>query len=581
MFSLTDIPAEARALLRQSKKQLIEIELPQEELDTTIIIDGNNILQNSFKWDRYFTTGNMLEIGTAIASEIEFTLFNDGYLKDEGGTSVPIENIKFQGKELTVYLGIDAGNREYWWSIGKFTITTMPHKSGTIFISALDRMVWLDMYNTKDDVIFSGTEMTLHGIVQAVCQTLNINYAMPSTLPNYDLLVNIDQLTADNEGYTFRQLIMWIAALTGTCAVFDSQGELVFRWIEAADETITPNDRYSSDVYEPVCFTGLEVQNNNETAVYSGVDDSYYHYLIVNNSLIQGEDWTVKYNDSFHNLWNVLSETAVVYVPFAASTVPLIYLEPMDMIKYKDNDSTDHDTIISHITFTLNGAVSIESVGKSDTEAKIVTPGGTVQEQSSIKALKESIRNLENAGNAARDRLTDLMYHALGLHEITVQTDDGYLFYFTTAPVPDGSTSLSDLNGVLQPNDIIYFFSGSGLAWCRGSEWDVNAGKPSIDWTYGIAKDGTAVLGLINTEGMTVSKEDTIYKTNITPSTFSVMQGTSIVFAFNGQLESQINRLLVKSNINDPTLDNNAYIKIGSAMLVPADGGMNIVYVEE
>lgn len=600
MFSTDVIPEQARELLRGNYKQVLRMEMVTtvDNVEKTIEISDNDILQGSFKWDRYFTTGNMLEVGTAIAAEIEFTLLNKGYLYDQGGNKIDIDKIRFEGKELEVYLGIKKWNARRWenaqfyeWKIGNFTITTMPHKADTIFISALDRMTWFDLYVPSESNPFQDTE-TLQSIVGKICTVTNTQYDSTGfiELPNYDLQVNMGALLSENNNITYRSLIQWVAALTGTCALFSVDENdnpiLIFRWLEEVEETIVPHDRYNSDVYEPVQFTGLEVRKDNDVEIYSGVEagqPDYYHYIINNNSLIQGDDWKTAYNEAFNNIWNELSFTAIQYCPCSASIVPLIYLEPMDIVDYQDNDGSTHKTIISKITFTLNGDVSIESVGKSDTEAKVVTQNSTPAQQSNDKYLKEQIRNLQNSEQAARDRLTDIVKQALGLRRITVTDGDSTYYYFTTANIPDGSTSLDVLaeKGKLQPNDVIYSFSGAGVVWCSGSDWDKDAGEPYTDWQYGIAKDGTAVLGLINTEGINVSSLNTIYQTIIEPQSFSVYQGDNLVFAFNGALESQINRLLVKSNIDDPTSENNAYIKLGNAMLVPADDGMNIVYMED
>lgn len=591
MFTVSD---EVKSLLRDNYRQIIKIQFPNGE--DTIELTEADLLQNSFQWDRYCATGDMLEIGTATAAEVAFSLRNDkGYFYNTAGEQVSVDDITFEGKELTIQIGIskwDARRWEnaqvLWFPIGKFTIMSMPHKFSTIKISALDRMTWFDLYIPQDDGNpFASTE-TLHSMIGKICGVVSISYTFPSTLPNYDLTVDIDTLFEEAPQVTYRMLIQWIAALTGTCAYIDVEGKLVFRWLERASGiTITPGQRYSSTVYEPVVFVGLVAEKNDEMMEFGS--SSNYRFYITDNSLIQGEDWIQTYLFEINAIWNKLLATASPYRPFEARTMPMPFLEPLDIIEYEDNDGTVFDTFLTHITYTLNGSTSISAVGISETEAQCATPSGrTTRESADIKALRNKIAILENATEAARSRLTDMVRMALGLHLITVTTDDGgTMYYLTTANVPDAtenySPTLADLEGVLVPNDVIYVMSGAGLAWCHGSDWDVAAQEPkaTIGWRYGVAKDGSAVLGIINTQGINVSDDDTIYRTQITPESYAVYQGANLVFGFNGQLESQINRLLVKSNINDPSLENNAYIRLGSAMLVPAEGGLNIVYVED
>lgn len=583
---MLNISNETKTLLTENYRQIIEIKFTNGA--DTIRLTEKDIIQNSFKWDRYCATGEMLEIGSAASAEIEFTLRNNGYFYNTAGEKVPVENISFEGKELTVKIGVakwDARRwenaTEQWFNIGKFTILSMPHKFATINISALDRMTWFDLYTTDGSVSFNRLE-TLQTLAEKICFGLGIECVFDNTLPNTNFEIDTTVLLSGDEKITYRQIIQWIAALTGTCAYIDVDGKLRFRWLEVAENiSLTPNNRYSSTVYEPVTFLGLDVQQNDET-YHTGADENY-NFQIVNNSLLQGSLNSDKNKNAIDTMWNFLSQTLEPYKPFEASTVPLMFLEPLDIVEYQDNDGSEFNTLITHVTYTMNGAVSLKAVGVSQTEAQIVTPGGqTVQEAADIRDLKNRIAMLENSAAAARASLTEMVKMALGLHQINVTDENGTYYYFTTAKLTMENPTLADLNKEIKPSDVVYLMSGAGLSWCYGSDWvwDSVQQKPNPNWRYGITKEGTAILSVVNTEGIVVSNES-VYRTQIKPGSYNVYQGENLVFGFNGQLESQINRLLVKSNIGNSGDRNNAYIRLGSAMLVPAEGGLDIVYVED
>ncbi len=581
-------------LFLQNYRQIVRATFDHVRPDgtaTKIVLSEKDMVQNTFVWDRYCTSGNVLEIGSACAAEIEFTLRNyDGFFLDQGGREIPIDEISFEGKELSVELGISKWNARRWenaqvhyFPIGKFTVMNMPHKFSTIRVSALDRMTWFDLYVPIEQAEnpFGAIE-TLHTIIDKMCAALHIPYVMSADLPNYDMTVNMDQLFEEDKKTTYRMLVQWVAALTGTCAYINPSGELVFGWLKRAEGvTLTPSMRYTpSTVYEPVMFGGLTVQMSDNQLSFG--TDSSYRYTISDNSLIQGDNWTNDYMAAVNDVWNKLLDTSIPYRPYETNTLPMPWLEPLDIISYEDNNGEVFDTFITHVTFALNGNTAVSAVGQSETEAKIVTPTGrTAEEQADIEYVKNLISTLENATVAAREYLSDMVRLALGLHRITVQTEEGTIYYFTTAEMSDDDLTLEALGEVIRDSDVIYTFSGGGWVWCYGSDWDKEAKAPYHDWRYGITKDGTAVLGLINTKGMTISDENTIYRTEITPEEFSVFRGNNLVFRFNGQLESQIDKLLIKSNIEDPSVDNNAYIRLGSTMIVPADGGLDFVYVED
>lgn len=580
---MLDIPEVVKERFIENNRQTIEILF--ENGDDTIVLTEKDIEQNSFKWDRYCATGEMLEIGSATAAEIEFVLRNDnGYFLNDQNEEVPVSEISFEGKELTVSIGVvsDSGSIALV-EIGKFTIMNMPHVFNTISVSALDRMAWLDLYSTDGTASFARLE-TPQTLVQKICEALSIPYVFndgpENPLPNADYVVDTEKMIEEKPQTTYRQIIQWVAALTGTCAYFDEIGTLRFRWLSVANGiTITPYHRYSSAVYEPVVFTGLTVRKNDET-YHTGADGNY-DYSILDNGLIQGSLTDDKNVEAISNVWNSLIPTANPYRPFEASTVPFMFLEPLDIVNYTDNDGTTFQTLITHVTFSLNGDVSLKAVGISQTESQIASPSGqTPQAQAEIGELKEKIALLENATAAARANLTEMVKMALGLHQITVTNDSGTIYYFTTANVTAENPTLADLGEAISPNDVIYQMSGAGIAWCYGSDWSSQAQEPTGGWRYGITKNGTAILSVVNTEGIVVSN-DGVYKTAITPDSYNVYQGANLVFGLSGQLESQINRLLVKSNIDDPAEDNDAYIRLGSAMLVPAEGGLDIIYVED
>lgn len=576
---MLNIPQYIKDLFVENNRQVVEIQF--ENGDDTIVLTEQDIEQKSFKWDRYCATGEMLEIGSATSSEIEFVLRNDnGFYYNESGDEVPVSEISFEGKELTVVIGVvNSSGVAQMIDIGKFTILSMPHKFNTISVSALDRMSWFDLYTTDGSASFTRLE-TPQTLVQKMCEALSVPYVFDSTLPNADYVIDTEKLFEEKPQTTYRQILQWVAALTGTCAYFDELGTLRFKWLSVASGvSITPYHRYSSSVYEPVVFSGLTVQKNDET--YHVGAGGNYDFSILDNGLIQGDLSDDKNIEAINNIWNALSQTANPYKPFEASTVPFVFLEPLDIISYTDNDSSTFDTLITHVTYNMNGDVSLKAVGISTTEAQIASPGGqTPQASAEIADLKNKIALLENATAAARASLTEMVKMALGLHQITVTNDSGVIYYFTTANVTEESPTLADLGEAIAPNDVIYQMSGAGLAWCYGSDWNSQAQEPTRGWRYGITKNGTAILSVVNTEGIVVSN-DGIYKTAITPDSYNVYQGENLVFGLSGQLESQINRLLVKSNIENSEFENNAYIRLGSAMLVPAEGGLDIVYVED
>ena len=86
MIELND---NVKDLFLQNYRQIVRATFDHVRPDgttTEIVLSERDMVQNTFVWDRYCTSGDMLEIGSACAAEIEFTLRNtDGFFLDQGG----------------------------------------------------------------------------------------------------------------------------------------------------------------------------------------------------------------------------------------------------------------------------------------------------------------------------------------------------------------------------------------------------------------------------------------------------------------------------------------------------------------
>lgn len=158
-------------------------------------------------------------MGSAVAAELTLKLKNDDGKYD---------NTVFEGAEVFVKIGIkkwDAHRWEnaviHWIPCGYFTIDEPPRALSTITISALDRMI---LFDKTVDISKLSFPMTVADLLNKICTICGVTLATDITrLPNKDY-----QITAYPEGQdlTYRTLLQWCAALTGTCAFMNYDGNL-------------------------------------------------------------------------------------------------------------------------------------------------------------------------------------------------------------------------------------------------------------------------------------------------------------------------------------------------------------------
>lgn len=457
------VSQEVKNLFNKNYIQVADITV--NGVNESFSVAENEIVQGSLSIDRYSVSNSKIEVGSAVAAELTLKLKNDDGKYD---------NTVFEGAEVFVKIGIkkwDAHRWEnaviHWIPCGYFTIDEPPRALSTITISALDRMILFDKAVDTSKLSFP---MTVADLLNKICTICGVTLATDITrLPNKDY-----QITAYPEGQdlTYRTLLQWCAALTGTCAFMNYDGDLELKWYEQTDLTISPSERYNSDMQEnDVAITGIYFKDAANTEYIAGTDD--YCLDLSSNGLLQ---------DSVQVVLDTLyvSLKGFSYRPYTATIKSAPYIYPMDMIHYEDAKGEVHNTIITNVTFGMNLSTSIAGKGETTQKQKYSQSGGLTKQQATIlEKLRENLDKAMTAKEQAQLELNRLLSNSLGLNIVTIPQDDGTQIYYFC----DGET--------LESSNIIYTFKANGFAWTK----DWNDGNPV--WKYGFSKDGNAIYNML------------------------------------------------------------------------------------
>lgn len=486
------VSQEVKNLFNKNYIQVADITV--NGVNESFSVAENEIVQGSLSIDRYSVSNSKIEVGSAVAAELTLKLKNDDGKYD---------NTVFEGAEVFVKIGIkkwDAHRWEnaviHWIPCGYFTIDEPPRVLSTITISALDRMILFDKTVETDKLSFP---MTVADLLNKICTICGVTLATDITrLPNKDYLI-----TAYPEGQdlTYRTLLQWCAALTGTCAFMNYDGNLELKWYEQTDLTISPSERYNSDMQEnDVAITGIYFKDAANTEYIAGTDD--YCLDLSSNGLLQDNVQVVL--DTLY-----VSLKGFSYRPYTATIKSAPYIYPMDMIHYEDAKGEVHDTIITNVTFGMNLNTSIAGKGETTQKQKYSQSGGLTKQQATIlEKLRENLDKAMTAKEQAQLELNRLLSNSLGLNIVTIPQDDGTQVYYFC----DGET--------LESSNIIYTFKANGFAWTKS--W--NDGNPV--WKYGFSKDGNAIYNMLaaykisteylDAECVTAEKLSAEYKQSVT-----------------------------------------------------------------
>lgn len=486
------VSQEVKNLFNKNYIQVADITV--NGVNESFSVAENEIVQGSLSIDRYSVSNSKIEVGSAVAAELTLKLKNDDGKYD---------NTVFEGAEVFVKIGIkkwDAHRWEnaviHWIPCGYFTIDEPPRALSTITISALDRMI---LFDKTVDISKLSFPMTVADLLNKICTICGVTLATDITrLPNKDY-----QITAYPEGQdlTYRTLLQWCAALTRTCAFMNYDGNLELKWYEQTDLTISPSERYNSDMQEnDVAITGIYFKDAANTEYIAGTDD--YCLDLSSNGLLQDNVQVVL--DTLY-----VSLKGFSYRPYTATIKSAPYIYPMDMIHYEDAKGEVHDTIITNVTFGMNLSTSIAGKGETTQKQKYSQGGGLTKQQATIlEKLRENLDKAMTAKEQAQLELNRLLSNSLGLNIVTIPQDDGTQVYYFC----DGET--------LESSNIIYTFKANGFAWTKS--W--NDGNPV--WKYGFSKDGNAIYNMLaaykisteylDAECVTAEKLSAEYKQSVT-----------------------------------------------------------------
>lgn len=448
---------------------------------------SDRICDGGLSIDRTAISGSKLELGSAIAATLSLTLYN---------TDKKYDDVNFEGVEMKVSVAVDEDSPT-WIPLGVFIVDTPPRHLSTISISAMDRMVLFD----KDASDFNyDVNSTVAEVIQACAKAAGVPLADTNmkNLPNYDIQVSKPET---QDSITYRTLLQYCAALTGTFAYMDENGKLAFRWYDTtAGFAMTPANRYSSDVYEQdVTITGLtytvksQDSEGKETSTVNVYGSADYAFDFTDNLLIAG-------NAARNQALTVVQSKVIptTYRPYSAEILPAPWLFPGDAVTYLpvDKDDTTENqlfSIVTNMAYTLNGSTTIAGQGETAqsnsyantsgltaAQAQIlqrvtdrVTQERTNREQA-ILQLNEQIKNVK----AGKD---DLLIAGLGLYTTEETLSDGSTVYY----YHDRQT--------LDDSSIIYTFQSGGFAYT--TNW--NGGNPT--WTSGFDRNGNLIMNTIST----------------------------------------------------------------------------------
>lgn len=280
------------------------------------------------------TSDEGIQIGSAVAAKIELTVKRINELFEN--TEIPIE----------IGLKLPSGKYEYI-PLGFFTAEHPTLDQATTTFTAYDRMM-------KTTGVYV-SELTYPASAESVLKEISTGCGVPCNVSG------LNGITIDTApvGYTYREVIGYIASLAGGFACVDRTGTIVIKWYEDNGYTINESrimtfEKNESDYH--LDYLTCNVDSNTSFTVGSGTLG-----ITFDNPLTTEE----KLNSVYKKV------RGFAYRGASLKTLGDIRLDPWDIVNVEESGET-YKIPVMNITQEYDGglAMTITAYGKTETETE-------------------------------------------------------------------------------------------------------------------------------------------------------------------------------------------------------------------
>lgn len=177
---------------------------------------------NNFKFQNIINPNNEITIGNTCSSSVTFSIY--------------MPQVSLENKEVTIYEGVKVSNEIKYIKLGIFTVTKQTSDGEYTSYEAYDRMYKADMPYFSD-MAFPNTDKA---ILNEICGKLGISLATN--------IATAHTINDKPQGYTYREIIGYMAMLQGCNAVINSDGNLELRWYKDSDYVLDGHKYYQQGV---------------------------------------------------------------------------------------------------------------------------------------------------------------------------------------------------------------------------------------------------------------------------------------------------------------------------------------------
>lgn len=304
----------------------------------------------SAEWSGGSNSGDDITLGSTVAARLKVLL-----------DRAELAGLDLADARITASLTLEGAVDEIPWGI--LQVDSIDGDDDTVEISAADAMLWAfnTQYALDDATLGFDWSAGVDGevLLQAICEACGVTLGTTG-------LPEIKLTNVDATGYTYREVIAFLACMWGRFARIDGRGQLVLQWYTAADRPIAP-DRYydgelvKADYIYTIRYIKCYVEPLEETLTVGDPTQAQGIY-------IQCPWMTPEYLQAVWEAVGGFNYRPVSELGFLGDP----RLEPGDVVEVTDRDGLFHTVPCMTLRHEFDGGLisTITAVGKSQSASE-------------------------------------------------------------------------------------------------------------------------------------------------------------------------------------------------------------------
>lgn len=423
-----------------SLDRVFKLEVRIEHSTGTLVLDDKDIVQGSFHVNESSQSGDEFTLGGTVGSDMEISILKIPEYEDIdfiGAKIVPTVGIFIEegvdAHFIQSYQASKMPDFEEKWEyvpLGQFNIDIADKTRNTVNIRAIDNMIFLDRLYDMSNIGFPSNLKTIY---LDLCSSAGIT---PKTIS----FVNDSYIVKERPvgEFSHRNILGFIAELSGSFASFNRNGSLELKWYEETGVKITPDQRSKLEIANTpdVQITGISIEDvvpkkvgvddetgedifEDENVTYLAGTETYVLDLTDNPLLKDNYDIVLN---------NILTKVSTVkFRPYTSDYSGNPALEPGDIITQIDIDDNVFKTVITHSKYKYRGTCSVEAKAISNVMRGFKSTDNRIV--SILKRVEENLGDKINGLQQAQISGTEMIANTLGGYVTNVknESDPNYL----------------------------------------------------------------------------------------------------------------------------------------------------------